>query len=281
MQKLLLVEDDPYHALEYVKALVQHGFDPDWADGTDKALKCINREDYAIVVTDIMMDPGKCLAHKKTVDGALSGIFLAEEIKNKDPRIKICAYSLGYGSHNCPHPFDSCFNKADCRPSELAKNIRKLFVSDGSKPNVFIVHGHDKELLLDTKNFVQNRLHLPEPTILGERASGGRSIIEKFEYYAHNAGLVFVLFSPDDTARTANTNGPDQSRARQNVIFEYGYFLGALQRLSDRILLLHKGKLELPSDISGVIYINVTNGVESAGEEIRRELHDLGITLDS
>ena len=51
-----------------------------------------------------------------------------------------------------------------------------------------------------------------------------------------------------------------------------GYFYAALKRKSAKILLLHKGDLELPSDISGIIYIDITNGIEAAGGQIEREL---------
>jgi predicted nucleotide-binding protein len=63
-----------------------------------------------------------------------------------------------------------------------------------------------------------------------------------------------------------------EPRARQNVIFELGYFYGLLRRQSGRIVLLHKGGLEIPSDLTGIIYIDITHGIEAAGEEIRRNL---------
>jgi len=50
-----------------------------------------------------------------------------------------------------------------------------------------------------------------------------------------------------------------------------------LGRESGKILLLHKGPVEIPSDIIGIEYIDISNGVESAGEGIRRELGALGI----
>ena len=108
---------------------------------------------------------------------------------------------------------------------------------------------------------------MEEPIILAEKASGGLTIIEKFEKYAEDCNLIFVLLTPDDQY-TENS----KSRARQNVIFEMGYFLGKLGRKSGRIILLYKGNLELPNDISGVIYINIDSGIEAAGEQIRREI---------
>lgn len=133
-------------------------------------------------------------------------------------------------------------------------------------PLAFIVHGHDDELRLDLKNYIQNTLRWQEPVVLAERPSGGRTIIEKFEKHADAADYAFVLLSGDDVT------GEDESRARQNVVFELGYFVGTLGRKSGRVLLLRKGNVRLPGDLDGVIYIDVSNGIAAAGEQIRAEL---------
>lgn len=135
-------------------------------------------------------------------------------------------------------------------------------------PRPFIVHGHDDAAKWELKNYLQNVIGLPEPVILNERPSRGRTIIEKFEDEAADRNLVFVLLTPDDTSDL-------NRRARQNVIYELGYFVGKLKRETGRVLLLYKAGVELPSDLSGLIYIDISNGVEAAGEAIRRELKDL------
>ena len=113
---------------------------------------------------------------------------------------------------------------------------------------------------------------MDEPIILAEKASGGLTIIEKFERYSDECNLVFILLTPDDKYTSDN-----KCRARQNVIFEMGYFLGKLGRKSGQVILLYKGNLELPNDISGLVYINIDNGIEAAGEQIRREIEALRI----
>ena len=74
---------------------------------------------------------------------------------------------------------------------------------------------------------------------------------------------VFVLLTPDD--EVVNPGAPESGtrRARQNVILELGFFLGRLGRESGKILLLHKGPIEIPSDIAGIEYIDITNGIET------------------
>lgn len=118
---------------------------------------------------------------------------------------------------------------------------------------------------------------MPEPVILHEQSNRGRTLIEKFEQVSNDSDVVFVLLTPDDRIAQPNESDDDKRRARQNVIFEMGYFLGKLGRSSGKVILLYKGQLELPSDISGIVYINIDHGVEQAGEYIRRELRELGV----
>ena len=81
----------------------------------------------------------------------------------------------------------------------------------------------------------------------------------------------FVLVSPDDRAFDPKTND-ERRRARQIVIFELGFFYGLLGRQEGRVIVLKKGDVDLPSDIHGVIWIDVSAGVRSAGEDIRKEV---------
>ena len=137
----------------------------------------------------------------------------------------------------------------------------------------FIVHGHDSEAKLELKDYLQNTLNLPEPIILHQKPSLGRTVIEKFEEVTKETDVSFIMLTPDDIGGTPN--GEHRERARQNVIFELGYFVGRFGRKSGRVILLHKGELEIPSDLVGVIYIDISNGIDAAGEQIRKELSEL------
>jgi predicted nucleotide-binding protein len=141
-------------------------------------------------------------------------------------------------------------------------------------PQTFIVHGRDREAVLELKHFVQNRLRFKEPIVLDEQRADGRTIIEKFEHYAAKADVIFVLMTPDDIGHLKHSPTAAQGRPRMNVVFEFGYFLGALRRHSGRVLVLHKGPIEMPSDASGMAFIDISNGIEAAGERIRIELGD-------
>jgi len=143
-----------------------------------------------------------------------------------------------------------------------AKNTAKI--------KIFLVHGHDLAFLYEVKDYLQNILGLPEPIVLSQQPSGGRTVIEKFEDYASRVDAAVVLLSPDDVG--GKTEGALAKRARQNVIFELGFFLGQFGRRSGRVILLYKKGVDIPSDLAGIIYIEVDSGVQAVGESIRREL---------
>jgi len=87
------------------------------------------------------------------------------------------------------------------------------------------------------------------PIILNQLASQGRTLIEKFEFYAGQIDVAFVLLTPDDIGQLAESGTPQQ-RARQNVVFELGYFVARLRRLNGTVIVWVKGAVDLPSDWS-------------------------------
>lgn len=123
------------------------------------------------------------------------------------------------------------------------KNEKKLI----DKQKVFIVHGHDDTLKIETARFIE-RLGL-EAIILHEQANGGKTIIEKIEEYT-NVGFGIVLYTPCDVG--GKTKDDLKNRSRQNVVFEHGYLIGKLGRKN--VSSLVKDFIETPSDISGVVY---------------------------
>jgi len=84
--------------------------------------------------------------------------------------------------------------------------------------------------------------------------------------------FVFVILTPDDLVVGPDSSDDEKRRARQNVIFEMGFFYGQLGRDSGRVIVLYDGPVELPSDIQGIIWVDVSSGIEAAGEKIRREI---------
>lgn len=115
---------------------------------------------------------------------------------------------------------------------------------------VFLVHGRDKEALRVVSEFLRS-LDL-EVVILYKQPNRGRTVIEKFEMNS-DVGFAVVLLTPDDVAAPISQTKKKTKRARQNVILELGYFIAKLGR--ERVCALQTGKVELPSDIHGIVYI--------------------------
>lgn len=134
---------------------------------------------------------------------------------------------------------------------------------------VFIVHGHDNQAVDQTELLIR-RFGLT-PIILKEAPSSGRTVIEKFEAHV-DVGFAIVLLTPDDVGGiNAENLAP---RARQNVIWEWGYLVARLSR--SKVICLYKQGVEMPSDLHGLVTIHVDDDVRNKAEEIRRELNEAG-----
>ena len=141
-------------------------------------------------------------------------------------------------------------------PPGHKKKLQTPLVQNTGGKRIFIVHGHDGGLKNAAARFIES-LGL-EPVILHEQPDLGRTIIEKFEEES-SAAFAVVLATPDDKAESAGEPTTAQSesksrRARQNVIFELGFFIGRLGR--KKAILITDPAVDLPSDLSGVIYAN-------------------------
>lgn len=148
--------------------------------------------------------------------------------------------------------------------------VKKTEVKLSNMDKIFIVHGHDREM----KNAVARIIAEQEikPIILSEQANQGRTIIEKFEDYSDVGGAI-CLFTADDVGK-AKSESEEKTRARQNVVLETGYFMGKLGR-NRTVILADKG-IEMPSDLSGVVYTDTTNWQV----DLLKELKTMGYAVD-
>jgi predicted nucleotide-binding protein len=100
-----------------------------------------------------------------------------------------------------------------------------------------------------------------------------------------------VILTPDDLGATVDkthdaavaADNPDavvgalESRARQNVIFELGFFFGKLGR--KRVCALLAEGIKGPSDIDGVVYVPMDeNGAWQM--LLAREMRHAGLNID-
>jgi len=186
------------------------------------------------------------------------------ETDRSDDTVK-SIYSL---AQNISSLSDSDFKSlAPIAKPKISKPTKAVFDSN----KVFIVHGHDGETKIEVARFIE-KLGL-EAIILHEKASSGKTIIEKIESYS-DVGFAVVLYTPDDLGTVKTDKENLKPRARQNVVFEHGFLIGKLGR--DKVSAVVKGSLELPNDISGVVYISEDNWQL----DLAKEMKESGCSID-
>lgn len=166
----------------------------------------------------------------------------------------------------------SLLNQLEIIPEDsLSSQIPEQGTVQPKRANsVFLVHGHNETMLAQVEAFLR-KLKL-QPVILKDEPNKGQTIIEKLEFNA-DVGYAIVLLTADDEGKEkgAPSLGP---RARQNAILELGYFMGRLGRR--KVCAICEKSVELPSDYSGVVYIESENWQLP----LSKELHSAGLKFD-
>lgn len=146
------------------------------------------------------------------------------------------------------------------------------------RTKIFVVHGHDSAAL-EQLELVLRRLSL-DPYILQNNDGGSKTIIEALEHQIYNeAAFGIVLMTPDDFGYAkAKTDEERQPRARQNVVLEMGMVFASLGR--ERMVILKKGALEIPSDIDGVLRLEFNDHVKEIAVRLATRMKSAGIEID-
>lgn len=195
-------------------------------------------------------------------------------------------------------PVTEQFLTLTAREKEESKRIP--IATLGKKEKVFIVHGRDESQALWLQKHLKDKLSVDAEMFEDfKERSGSNTIIEQLEYIKDNVGYAFVIVTPDDLGclhedidkcRTKMLLGKESikvesvceildnlnSRARQNVVFEHGLFIGALGR-DNVCCLLQKDTKERPSDVDGILYVGFGKSVKETFIEITEKLKKIGL----
>ena len=158
---------------------------------------------------------------------------------------------------------------------------------DHIKTRVFLTHGKDLAPLNELKEIVTD--FGLTPVVLSEQPSGGRTVMEKLEAYS-DVGFAFILLTPDDLGgyvelgskwsrpqRLRKFLKTARNRPRQNVVLEFGFFVGKLGR--EKVACLLKKPVEQPSDMLGIAYLSFKESIMEIKEEIGKELKAAGYEI--
>lgn len=185
--------------------------------------------------------------------------------------LNACA-RLGYGS-------DEEIAQKDI-PSSTEPSLSE--VNSDEKRRVFLVYGNKPSELSMIKYVLKtNKI---EFTDLSEEVSG-TTILQKFEMYASESRFAIVLLTPADHVLRKDITGKDEDvyYPRQNVVLEWGYFLGKLGKDNIAVLLQEQGHhlnkdFIVPSDMLGTDHISMS---ENWMQKLALRLKKSGFTLDT
>jgi len=197
-------------------------------------------------------------------------------VMNASPSQRVQSFKDGIGKQITS--LESILERLELIPeatSISSTNISSRPLPIGDINSVFIVHGHDETAKINVARFVE-KLGL-KAIILHEQPNKGQTIIEKFESNAAEVGFAIVLLTPDDIAASKESPDDTMFRARQNVVLELGYFCGVLGR--NKVCVLFKGDVEIPSDYLGVIYTPLDSD-DGWHLKLAKEMKEAGLNID-
>jgi predicted nucleotide-binding protein len=170
---------------------------------------------------------------------------------------------------------------------EEKRGARAAAQPSGTPDTVFIVHGHDHQVLADVEAYLAGVG--VRSIVLTKMANQEQSLFQKFLTWSEDVRFAVVLLSGDDWgASRKQYEAPGVAekalrfRARQNVILELGFFYGYLGW--ENVFVLFKGPeqvypdFERPSDLDGVPF----DTVDAAGrwkEVLAERLRKAGFAL--
>lgn len=142
------------------------------------------------------------------------------------------------------------------RFNALAEHLdafQRRLINEQQSRKVFVVHGTDRyNKRGDVARYLESLGF--DAVILSERHSSGlKTVVEKLEEQG-NVGFAVVIMTEDDVGGRDETDL--EKRSRQNVLFEFGYFVGRFTR--EKVFLLKDGEPKIPSDLEGLEWHLVT-----------------------
>ena len=156
----------------------------------------------------------------------------------------------------------------------IKENTPSARLQTTNSKKVFIVHGHNHALRNEVELLVK-QLDF-EPIVLFKEPNLGDTVIEKLFRKMGDASFAIVLYTKCDEGKAVE-EGCLKPRARQNVVFEHGLMCGLLGR--KHVVALVEDGVEIPSDLSGVVYIRIDEA-KRWQFDVAREMKAAGLDVD-
>jgi len=277
---VLVVDDDPTWPELFTRPLeYEQGFSIRTATSLDDAVRALNERGYAVAVIDYYMRGPAETPHDGTSSAGIcrTGLDFARYVAEVRPATNILIVTQAFELPLSHGEIDilrrrgiEIHFKRDMPPERLCHLVKRA--RDRSLLRILIIHGRDLQAVQQLRSYLRHDLGIRDVVVAQDTPGAGMTLIEKFEQCAENIDVAFALFTPDDVGALREASHGLSPRARQNVVFELGYVVARLGRLRRRVVILTKGKMELPSDIAGMLTIDITDGISPVVGSIKREL---------
>ncbi len=261
---IVVCDDEDWGRLYLLEVLKDEAYNVIPTRNAEETLAVLKEHAVDLIVLDVLMP-------------FMNGYELAYLLRNEGNHIPVLMYSAQFSNSETYTRMAELGNayylNKPCMPKMFLEKVSAILEEGPSiGPKVFVVHGRNHRVRDEVCGFLKTQ-GMHNPVILQNQRSEGLTIMEKFERQAHNnLDIIVCILTRDDVACSKETENDFHERARQNVIFEMGYFMGKYGRTSGKIFLLFEAPLEIPSDLAGVVYIDISRGIEQSGEEFAREL---------
>jgi Predicted nucleotide-binding protein containing TIR-like domain len=164
------------------------------------------------------------------------------------------------GGHNAFLLSKGRLRLEELRRKEMNSGVRKA----NKRPDrIFISHGRSPDWQ-QAQRYIENDIGI-DTLELAEQPSQGRFVLQKLDEESEKCNYAVVVMTGDDRV------GDDEVRVRENVMHEIGFFQGRFG--IKRVCLLYEKDVNVPANISGLVYASFPKGhINAAFVDLRRDI---------
>jgi predicted nucleotide-binding protein len=171
-----------------------------------------------------------------------SGLNLAREIARSAPVIVFSQFGFDWTEYRAAGVSGGVSKRNPAWKDEIIAELQRVI-----RPVVYVSHGHSPRTA-EVAYYVEK---LDLEVCISEEAPGGGLVLGQVEKDIARAEFAVVLLTAEDRCTEGKGKKP-QMRARQNVVFEWGYLMAKLG--ASHVLVLREEGVQVPSTYGGFVY---------------------------
>ena len=260
---IIVIDNDSYAVRYWTDALREAEYRVSIIDSADLVMQSVDAN-AVLILMDIKMPPGETVGEAESHSGWLTGLVLANRIRNRFPHLTIIGFSnentLALISQLSPSPFIAYWDRST-KPSDLVVKVKE-FLSSRNGDNtaimnlnatldVFISHSHsDSDIAGALIDLLRSACSIPPDrirctSVIGYTLPAGVPIDEHLRTEVYDARIFIGLLTPTSIQSTY-------------VLFELGARWGAKRTF---VPIVARGQLpsSLPAPLSGINVMDCKN----------------------